>query len=320
MSVQGQMRLDLQKIYSLRRIGEDEICTYTVMIPCVNRTERGAINVIDKTFDNFEENGYFDEIQNVNIQFYLLESGSKDLSYLAALKPYLDKYPNKIKLVLSKEPLDGPKNILRIFQIVNKYVYDPNHFIIWMDDDILICKNFLKNCDHWIREYMNYTLFGSLYSPYHSFDNNPNFFNCKKSYIRSYHGSCCTIFKPILAKYIIPLWFKTNMLRNVTEPDLRYRESIMKFFPHIQFFLVSYPSLVEHLNIGSAIYQHKQIKKGHHARIFMGIDKDPMWYRREEELLEDNNNSEVKKNIKMEVVEDQKSKFEPSTAINPDTP
>ncbi len=96
-SGQSLMRLDLQKIYTLRRIGEDELCTYTVMIPCVNRTERGAINVIDKTFDNFEENGYFDEIPNVNIQFYLLESGSKDLSYLAALKPYLDKYPNKIK-------------------------------------------------------------------------------------------------------------------------------------------------------------------------------------------------------------------------------
>jgi hypothetical protein len=85
-----------------------------------------------------------------------------------------------------------------------------------------------------------------------------------------------------LAKYITPLWFKTEKLRFVKEPDLRFRESIMKFFPNIKKFLVCSPSIVQHLNIGSAIYQHKQIRKGHTARHFIGIEEDPLWYSQNE--------------------------------------
>jgi hypothetical protein len=42
--------------------------------------------------------------------------------------------------------------------------------------------------------------------------------------------------------------------------------------------LVSFPSLVEHLNIGSAILQNKHVNKGHKAKLFVGVDKDPELY------------------------------------------
>lgn len=276
---------DLKKIYTGQKIDNNQKLKYLFVMPCVNRLERNAIQVIHKTFENFEKNGLFDcTIPNVDWDFILLESGSTDTNYLDSISSYLYKYGDRITIIHSSTPLDGPRNILRLFEISHNISIknaEAIDYIIWMDDDILVCENFLKNCDTWVRNYMNFTLFGSLYSPYHSFPINQNSSpgsNVKKSYIRSYHGSCCTIFKPCLAKYIIPCWFKTNLLRNVVEPDLRFRESLMKYFPNIQFFLVSYPSLVYHLNVGSAIYGHKQIKKGHQCREFIGVQNDPKWY------------------------------------------
>ncbi len=272
------MNMDLQKIYSRSVISPNTPLKYLIAIPCVNREERNAIQIIHKTFENFEKNGLFIDNPFYQLQIILFESGSKQLNYLAFLKPYLEKYPEKIKIVFSEKQLDGPKNIIRLFEFVHKK-QDSYDFIIWMDDDIVVCQEFMKNADAWIRKYMNFTLFGSLYTPYQSYPIQPTPQpHCQKSFVRSYHGSCCTIFKPTLAKYILPLWFQTQKLRNVIEPDLRFRESILKFFPQIQTFLVSYPSLVQHLNIGSAIYGHKQIKKGHHARLFIGEEVDPKIY------------------------------------------
>jgi hypothetical protein len=293
---------DLNKLYNGKIIPFSQKLKYLFIMPCVNRLERNAIQVIDKTFDNFENNKLFDNIENVEWKFLLLESGSKDLTYLKSIYPYFEKYKNHINIIYSHTPLDGPKNIFRIFDIASKLKEDEFDFIIWMDDDIVVCENFLKNCDYWIRNYMNFTVFGSLYSPYHSFPvPNLNSNICKQSYVRSYHGSCCTIFKPLLAKYILPLFFKTNLLRNVVEPDLRFRESIMKFFPNVQYFLVSYPSLVYHLNIGSAIYGHKQVKKGHQCREFIGTSNDPKWYLNYEFYKEQLKSQIINKNIIMEI-------------------
>ncbi len=299
---QKEKQNDLTKLYTGKIIPFSQKLKYLFIMPCVNRLERNAIQVIEQTFQNFENNNLFDNIENVEWKFLLLESGSKDLSYLKNIYPYFEKYKNNINIIYSQNPLDGPKNIYRIFDIALKLKENEFDFIIWMDDDIVVCNNFLKNCDYWIRNYMNFTIFGSLYSPYHSFPvPNLNSNICKQSFVRSYHGSCCTIFKPILAKYIVPLFFKTNLLRNVVEPDLRFRESIMKFFPNIQHFLVSYPSLVYHLNIGSAIYGHQQIKKGHQCKEFIGTSNDPKWYLNYDFYKEKLKSEMINKNITIEI-------------------
>ena len=41
---------------------------------------------------------------------------------------------------------------------------------------------------------------------------------------------------------------------------------------------VSYPSLVQHMNIGSSIYQNKETNKGHSCNNFIGEENDPKFY------------------------------------------
>lgn len=278
---------DLSTFYTYQKIPKDKHLKYLITIPCVNREERNAIQIIDKTFENLENQGIFENHPHFSVDIILFESGSTSLSYLQFLKTFHGKYPNRIKIMLSSKNLDGPQNIYRMFLYIQKQAIHHYDFCIWMDDDIIVCKQFLQNADTWIRNYMNFTIFGSLYSPYQSYPiQHPSFQSfCQESFVRSYHGSCCTIFKPLLAKYITPLWFQTHKLRFVKEPDLRFRESILVFFPNIKKFLVSSPSIVQHLNIGSAIYQHKQIRKGHTARHFIGVEDDPLWYSSENVII-----------------------------------
>ena len=61
-------------------------------------------------------------------------------------------------------------------------------------------------------------------------------------------------------------------------PDVRFRESIRKYFFHVQKICVCYPSLVQHMNIGSSIYKNKQQNKGHKCNNFIGTDIDPKFY------------------------------------------
>jgi hypothetical protein len=257
---------------------------YLITIPCVNREERNAINIIDKTFKVFEDAGILEDSDSYTLKIILFESGSNDLSYLSCLNAYIAKYPGKIEIMFSKTKLNGVTNTFRMFQTINSIQMNNNNnnnntkidFIIWMDDDILVCKNFMKNADTWIKNYANFSLFSSLYVPYDSF-----FINDRKyvnnANLPGFYGTCCTIFKPKLAEYVIPYWFDEHFERFSYNPDTRFRDSLRKTFSNKKI-LVSFPSLVEHLNIGSAILQNKDINKGHKAKLFVGVEKDPELY------------------------------------------
>lgn len=249
---------------------------YLITIPCVNREERNAVNIIDKTFKVFEDAGILEDSESYTLKIILFESGSNDLSYLNCLKPYIEKYKDKIHIIYGNQKLNGVTNTFRMFQTIHSFNRQKIDFVMWMDDDILVCKNFMKNADNWIKNYANYSLFSSLYVPYDSF-----FINGRK-YVNSanlpgFYGTCCTIFKPKLAEYIIPYWFDEHFERFNYNPDTRFRDSLRKTFSNKKI-LVSFPSLVEHLNIGSAILQNKDINKGHKAKLFVGVEKDPELY------------------------------------------
>jgi hypothetical protein len=249
---------------------------YLITIPCVNREERNAVNIIDKTFKVFEDAGLLEDSESYTLKIVLFESGSNDLSYLNCLKPYIDKFKDKIQIIYSNQKLNGVTNTFRMFQTIHSFNKQKIDFVIWMDDDILVCKNFMKNADTWIKNYANFSLFSSLYVPYDSY-----FINGRK-YVSSanlpgFYGTCCTIFKPKLAEYVIPYWFDEHFERFSYNPDTRFRDSLRKTFSNKKI-LVSFPSLVEHLNIGSAILQNKDINKGHKAKLFVGVDKDPELY------------------------------------------
>ena len=251
---------------------------YLITIPCVNREERNAVNIIDKTFEVFENSGLFEDSDFYTLKIILFESGSNDLSYLECLNKYIEKYNVKIEIIYSKLKLNGVTNTFRMFRYINSIRNNNNKidFIMWMDDDILVCKNFMKNADTWIKNYANFSLFSSLYVPYDSFFLSGRKYVCEAN-LPGFYGTCCTIFKPQLAEFVIPYWFHEHFERFNYNPDTRFRDSLRKTF-NIGKILVSFPSLVEHLNIGSAILQNKFVNKGHKAKIFVGVDKDPELY------------------------------------------
>jgi hypothetical protein len=263
---------DINYFISKIKIPYDKKLKYLITIPCVNRSERNAINVIDKTFESFKKSGLFDS--DIDFSILLFESGSKDTTYLDFIKDYNIK--NNISIIYSNLSLNGNSNTLKMFLYLSK-LNEQYDFILWMDDDVFVCKNFIKNADIWIKNYANFSIFSSLYVPYDSFPIN------NRSYIRlanlpGFYGTCCTIFKPELSKYVIPLWYDNHFEKFNYNPDTRFRDSIKKYFPKAKKICVSFPSLVQHMNIGSAIKQKKKVTKGHMTLNFIGEDNDPNYY------------------------------------------
>ena len=93
-----------------------------------------------------------------------------------------------------------------------------------------------------------------------------------------FYGTCCTIFKPKLSKFVIPLWYNQHFEKFNYNPDTRFRDGIKQHFPNAKQICVSYPSLVQHMNIGSAIKQKTVVKQGHKTKTFIGEDNDPKFY------------------------------------------
>jgi len=242
---------------------------YLITIPCVNREERNAINVIDKTFESFENSGMFNDDNNIEFTILLFESGSNDVSYLDPIM----KYKN-VKVIYSDKPLNGVSNTFKMFFYLQKIPEDMYDFVIWMDDDVFVCKNFIKNADIWIKNYANFSVFSSLYVPYDTF------LIKNRKYVQlanlpGFYGTCCTIFKPRLSRFVVPLWYDQHFENFGYNPDTRFRDSVKRYFPNAARICVSYPSFVEHMNIGSAIKQKKQVRIGHKAKLYIGNDNDP---------------------------------------------
>ena len=255
-----------------KTIPENTNLKYLITIPCVNREERDAINIIDKTFESFEKSGLF--ISNIDFSIILFESGSNNLGYLSFIDEYKEKYNVKIEIINSSVSLDGNSNTLKMFYYLSKLSEIQFDFIIWMDDDVFVCKNFIENADIWIKKYANFSIFSSLYVPYNSFSI-INKTDVKISNLPGFYGTCCTIFKPNLSKYVIPNWYNPHFERFKYNPDTRFRDSVLKNFPNCRKMLVSYPSLVQHMNIGSAIKMKKKVYKGHKTLNFIGEENNP---------------------------------------------
>ena len=257
-----------------KRIPYEKKLKYLIAIPCVNREERNAINVIERTFESFKKSGLFDSYE-IDVKIMLFESGSKNTSYLNFISSYNTN--NNITIAYSKTPLNGNSNTLRMFNIISKLPQESFDFVIWMDDDVFVCKNFMKNADIWIKNYANFSVFSSLYVPYDSFPiQNRKYI--KLANLPGFYGTCCTIFKPRLSKFVIPSWYNDHYEKFNYNPDTRFRDNLRKQFPRASRICVSFPSLVQHMNIGSAIKQKTQVKQGHKCNNFIGEDNDPQLY------------------------------------------
>jgi hypothetical protein len=146
-----------------------------------------------------------------------------------------------------------------------------------MDDDVFVCNNFIKNADAWIKDYANYSIFSSLYVPYDSYSIKGES-RIKLANLPGFYGTCAVIFKPALAKFVIPYWYDEHFEKFEYNPDTRFRDSVKKHFPLAKMICVSEPSIVQHMNIGSAIKQKKKVNKGHKCNNFIGENGDPQFY------------------------------------------
>jgi len=242
---------------------------YLICITCVNRAEKGIKNVIQYTFQSLKDGGVFQS--KIPFDIILFESGSKDLSYLDFIEEYKTNYPHiQFTILENSFPLDGFTNTHRMFLHLTKLESDYK-YVIWMDDDILVCKKFMENLHGWMRKFGHKSIFTSLYVCYPSFSTkiHPS---VHYSYIYNYYGSCCTIFQPQLAKFVTPLFFQ-----KVGKPDSKFRRSIEHFFPKQNTILVPKYSMVQHLNAGSVNHAGTQYK-GHRSHNFVGIKNDPKYY------------------------------------------
>jgi len=259
-----------------KKIDVEDKLKYLITIPCVNREERNAINILHKTFEEFEKSGLFETDIIVDIIFF--ESGSKNTNYLCFIEEYRIKYTKNITINYSTIPLNAVSNTLKMFKYISKLPHDKYDFILWMDDDVFVCKNFMKNADIWIKNYANFSIFSSLYVPYESYPiQNKN--NAQIARINHFYGTCCTVFKPKLAKHVIKNWYNQRFELFEFNPDARFRECVRFIFPQVEYIYVSYPSIVEHMNIGSSIYRNKKINKGHKSKKYIGSDNDPEYWK-----------------------------------------
>ncbi len=270
----------MNKIINLRPIPKNKKLKYLICITCVNREEKGHKNIIEDTFKSFEEGGMFES--KIDTEYILFESGSKNLDYLNFIEKYKEKYPNvKIQILNNSFSLDGFTNTHRMFLHLSKLenelkennkLEDLYDFILWMDDDIWVCKKFLENMDAWVKRFANFSIFSSLYIPFITFPMKNNNL-AHHAFIYNYFGSCCTIFKPQIAKYVVPYFFS-----KVGKPDSKFRRCIEHHFPRMNKILVSSVSLVQHMNAGSVNHSDNNGYKGHWAKNFVG-KRDPQIYK-----------------------------------------
>jgi hypothetical protein len=247
---------------------------YLITIPCVNRAERGASNVLERTFESFEKSGMFES--KIKFKIVLLESGSQDTSYLDFIQKYKDKYKDKynidIEIHYSTQVLNGTTNTFRMFVYIKK-VIDYVDYVLWMDDDVFVCKNFIENADLWIKKYAKNLPFTSLYAPYRTNLDNKHRFR-HNAPIGSFFGTCCTVLRPYVADAVLKYWFLPYFDEYNYNPDRRFRDCIMKEYPWYKIFFLSFPSLVQHMNIGSTIRKNVN-SRGHEALYFYGEHVDP---------------------------------------------
>jgi hypothetical protein len=54
-----KMNPDTHKFITKKVISKETVLNYLIIIPCVNRLERNAVNIIERTFQSFENGGVF---------------------------------------------------------------------------------------------------------------------------------------------------------------------------------------------------------------------------------------------------------------------
>jgi len=254
------------KLITNRIISKKHRLKYIICLMCCNRKELNAINTIEETIDGFLKANIFRG--EFDYDFYIFDTGSTTINYMKNINNKLLKNNIKYKIFTNKTRLSGEFNLINVFRFITKHklLYD---FAILLEDDIYCCNHLIKNIDIFLKRFGNFALLHTFYTPFESNDTNLNYL--RYSNISTFFGTCCCAFKPELLTHVLKHWKYNNK-----PPDMKFREAIHEAFPPAKYVFCSYPSLVQHMRDGSAIFKHSK-KTGHQTDTFIGPNKDPMF-------------------------------------------
>lgn len=249
----------------------DKIITkYVISILAYNRSDLGNDNLIKESMISLYKSGLFES--NIDFKLLLHDSGSLDMEYLEEYK----NLPNVI-IKKCKQSTNQLVNAHSMLSYINNNI--ECDYIIYMEDDILFCKNWLENIDNWIHKHEENTdLIFSFYSPYLDtlieYENNKDI-DMWKYNIEKFYGAQCLAFKPDKILSILSIFNKSDLYpknNGIGIPGFTDMliQNWLKNNSEKSFIKCSVPNLIQHMNIASSYGT-----TGHKSLCFFGEDVDP---------------------------------------------
>lgn len=235
---------------------------YIMAMTVCNRLEKNGTPTLDLTIDSLKKSGLWQS--KIDFTLVLHDSGSVDTSYL-------DKYeslPN-VLVVKSKEKAGILKNAVLMLKYICKNLQAD--YILYIEDDILFCKNWIENLDHWTRSYIRPADWCfSFYCPYeHLSPFGLNIFNWR---LDSFYGTQC-FGVPFDKLASLTDFFEKKNKEGYERGNDMFLSEWIRISSRKESIKTSYPSIVQHMAIGSTLdsYAHK-------SPSFLGEDIDPKFY------------------------------------------
>jgi hypothetical protein len=216
----------------------------------INRAEfvddktRTGKNYINQTMESFERSGLWDS--RTPFEFHLYDGGSKDFSFIdpkwLSLFKVIHTVPNRI---LPRE--NAGRALIDAVEYTNDYV-------IFVEDDIAVCKGFLDSAARFIERYMteDYRVV-SFYTPYREVAQ-----AAKQNYSFWQYPVVCFYGTQALAIRACDAFSAGTHIANDTEYspqsyDLALKRWHTNNYPHLENFLSTVPSYVQHTGEDSAL-------------------------------------------------------------------
>lgn len=218
-----------------REQGEAIVVEYGVMIRTVERQP----NYLRQTLADFERS--ISGHEPIPYELHLFDSGSPDGNWLAGL-PGTHHFP--------AQKLTPNQNAVALMQGVAEVDCD---WVLFMEDDISFCDDFLGSVDRWLSEHGNQNRVFTFYTPYREVDNAFKGGQSSWGYqVEKFYGTQCLAMRPQDAlsaakalDRIAKTWHSTKGY------DLLLKAWAKE--QGIRSFLASAPSFVQHIGTESSI-------------------------------------------------------------------
>jgi len=226
-----------------------------------NRTETGNKNLIHNTILSLEKSGLWNS--KIHFKIVLSDSNSKRISYLLPFAKNKDIAITKMKHKTNKKGAKANHNMMHLFDyVLKKYEFD---YFLYLEDDIIFCKNFIENVKKWLDIYNN-KLIASFYTPFKIIEElyNKGIYAWEEYPREKFYGTQCNCFTKT-SLHSLYYFLKGNLKGGLQDFHLR------KWMEHlgIENMSASCPSLVQHITDNSVLQTPS------HTSFFLGEDTDP---------------------------------------------